>query len=67
MLPECAKHAGFITPSGGYKPEVLLMGLKNSSAGLQRVVDAVYAPVLATEKVACYLDLNSDLLHHDRN
>ena len=56
VLPECAKLAGFTTPFGTYAPKVLLMGLKNSSQSLQRVVDAVYAPLLATGKVHCYLD-----------
>ena len=56
ILPECAKLAGFITPFGLMKPKVMLMGLKNSSASLQRVVDTVYAPLLASGKVHCYLD-----------
>ena len=56
VQPDCAKLAGFITPFGIYAPKVLLMGLKNSSASLQRVVDAVYAPLLATGRVHCYLD-----------
>ena len=56
VLPECAKLAGFVTPFGSYVPTCLLMGLKNSSQSLQRVVDQVYAPLLATGKVHCYLD-----------
>ena len=56
ILPECAKYAGFSTPFGNFRGTCLLMGLKNASGSLQRVVDEVYAPLLATGKVHCYLD-----------
>ena len=58
MLPEYtgAKYAGFSTPFDVFQGRVLLMGRKSASGSPQRVVDEVYAPQLATEKVHCYLD-----------
>ena len=56
ILPECAKYTGFSTPFGNFRGKSMLMGLKNASQSLQRVVDEVYAPQLATGKVHCYLD-----------
>ena len=56
IRPECAKYASFTTELGDFTPRVVLMGLKGASETLQRVVDQVYAPMLATGKVRCYLD-----------
>ena len=56
IRPECAKYASFTTELGDWTPSVVLMGLKSSSNTLQRVVDQIYAPMLATGKVRCYLD-----------
>ena len=56
IRPECAKYASFTTELGDYRPVCLLMGLRGASETLQRVVDQIYGPVLATGKVQCYLD-----------
>ena len=56
IRPECAKYASFTTELGDFTPRVVLMGLKGASETLQRVIDQIYAPVLATGKVRCYLD-----------
>ena len=56
IRPECAKYASFTTELGDFTPKVVLMGLKGASETLQRVVDQIYSPVLATGKVRCYLD-----------
>lgn len=53
---QCQKYASFTTVFGDFTPNRLVMGLKNASACLQRVVDTVYAPVLATGCVFAYLD-----------
>ena len=56
IRPECAKYASFTTELGDFTPRVVLMGLKGASETLQRVIDQIYGPVLATGKVRCYLD-----------
>ena len=56
IRPECAKYASFTTELGNFTPPVVLMGLKGDSETLQRVIDQIYGPVLATGKVRCYLD-----------
>ena len=48
--------AAFSTNRGLFKPRVMFFGLTNSPATFQALMNSIFADLVATEKVAVYLD-----------